>query len=412
MLQQGRAGRLRRRQPGDRFRRPGLRRDLREPGARRRPRERRRSSGPTRTPSASFRSSPRRRPTGSSSSSAAGTRPCTRWTPRTGKAAVWTYAAGAQGRLLAGDRRQARLRRRGKRRGRGPRSRIGGPVLWKFDTGSSIIASPSVAGGGLLIGTADGTAVLLRRPPPGERSERNEQERSRPPAGDPQHTEVGSVFVSNYPPYSFWDMEQVPTCARGAGRPVGPIHAARPVPAHSVLPQALQVLLLQGLHREEQPGGRTLPRRRWPARSSCTPHAGGPRAAAEFVYVGGGTPSFISAKHLRELVARLQDAICRGTACEEVTFECEPGTLTRPKLEAIREVGVTRLSLGVENFDDRILEENGRAHLSKEIYRVEPWIRAGLRPAQHRSDRRHGRRDAGRPGKTTVQKTSRWIPTA
>jgi oxygen-independent coproporphyrinogen-3 oxidase len=49
--------------------------------------------------------------------------------------------------------------------------------------------------------------------------------------------------------------------------------------------------------------------------------------------------------------------------------------LTRAKLEAIREVGVTRLSLGVENFDDRILEENGRAHLSEEIYRVVPWIR-------------------------------------
>jgi oxygen-independent coproporphyrinogen-3 oxidase len=95
----------------------------------------------------------------------------------------------------------------------------------------------------------------------------------------------------------------------------------------------------------------------------------------KFVYVGGGTPSFISAKHLRELVSRLKDAVA-WDAAEEITFECEPGTLTQPKLETIREVGVTRLSLGVENFNDRILEENGRAHLSKEIYRVAPWIRA------------------------------------
>ena len=36
----------------------------------------------------------------------------------------------------------------------------------------------------------------------------------------------------------------------------------------------------------------------------------------------------------------------------------------------LRELGVTRLSLGVENFDDRILELNGRAHRSPEIYRV------------------------------------------
>ena len=38
--------------------------------------------------------------------------------------------------------------------------------------------------------------------------------------------------------------------------------------------------------------------------------------------------------------------------------------------------GVTRLSLGVENFNDDILQENGRAHLSEEIYRTLPWIEA------------------------------------
>jgi oxygen-independent coproporphyrinogen-3 oxidase len=54
---------------------------------------------------------------------------------------------------------------------------------------------------------------------------------------------------------------------------------------------------------------------------------------------------------------------------EEITFECEPGTLTEAKLAAIRRLGVTRLSLGVENFDDRILELNGRAHRSPEIGR-------------------------------------------
>ena len=55
---------------------------------------------------------------------------------------------------------------------------------------------------------------------------------------------------------------------------------------------------------------------------------------------------------------------------EEVTFECEPGTLTDHKLRAIRDLGVTRLSLGVENFSDHILEINGRAHRSKEIWRA------------------------------------------
>jgi oxygen-independent coproporphyrinogen-3 oxidase len=60
---------------------------------------------------------------------------------------------------------------------------------------------------------------------------------------------------------------------------------------------------------------------------------------------------------------------------EEVTFEAEPGTLTDHKLQAIRDLGVTRLSLGIEHFDDHILEINGRAHRSKEIARAYAFAR-------------------------------------
>jgi coproporphyrinogen III oxidase-like Fe-S oxidoreductase len=60
---------------------------------------------------------------------------------------------------------------------------------------------------------------------------------------------------------------------------------------------------------------------------------------------------------------------------EEVTFECEPGTLKKSKLETLKEIGVTRLSLGIEHFDDAILEANGRAHLSPEIYQAYEWAR-------------------------------------
>jgi oxygen-independent coproporphyrinogen-3 oxidase len=85
-----------------------------------------------------------------------------------------------------------------------------------------------------------------------------------------------------------------------------------------------------------------------------------------FVYFGGGTPSFLSTQQLQSLVSRLT-AVTPWTGAEEITFECEPGTLTESKLAAIRRMGVTRLSLGVENFDDHILEINGRAHRSPEI---------------------------------------------
>jgi oxygen-independent coproporphyrinogen-3 oxidase len=94
-----------------------------------------------------------------------------------------------------------------------------------------------------------------------------------------------------------------------------------------------------------------------------------------FIYFGGGTPSFLSTQQLDRLVKRLTAASSWDRA-EEITFECEPGTLTESKLASIRRIGATRLSLGVENFDDHILEINGRAHRSPEIAQAFRYARA------------------------------------
>ena len=50
----------------------------------------------------------------------------------------------------------------------------------------------------------------------------------------------------------------------------------------------------------------------------------------KFVYFGGGTPSYLSAQQLTELTDRMKDILPWDEA-EEVTFECEPGTLTEKK---------------------------------------------------------------------------------
>ena len=89
----------------------------------------------------------------------------------------------------------------------------------------------------------------------------------------------------------------------------------------------------------------------------------------------GGTPSFLSVRQLEGLVNRLS-GVKSWSSAEEITFECEPGTLTEPKLSAIRRLGVTRLSLGIENFDDRILEINGRAPRSSEVFRAYNFARS------------------------------------
>jgi oxygen-independent coproporphyrinogen-3 oxidase len=192
--------------------------------------------------------------------------------------------------------------------------------------------------------------------------------------GDPRDTEVGSVFVSNYPPYSFWSTEQLGEVRRALTQPPAP---DTPLGLYLHIPFCRKRCKFCYFKVYTEKNSEEVSRYLSALGHELEYYAGMQAVAGrplKFVYVGGGTPSFISSKHLGELVPRLQDAIS-WDGVEEVTFECEPGTLTRKKLESIRKAGVTRLSLGVENFHDRILEENGRAHLSKEIYRVAPWIR-------------------------------------
>ena len=93
-----------------------------------------------------------------------------------------------------------------------------------------------------------------------------------------------------------------PRCRRAARAR----HAARPLPAHPVLPEALPLLLFPGLHRQERRGGQQLPRparaRVGALRASCRAIAG---RKLDFVYFGGGTPSFLSTTQLGGLVKRL-----------------------------------------------------------------------------------------------------------
>ena len=187
-------------------------------------------------------------------------------------------------------------------------------------------------------------------------------------------TEVGSYFISNYPPFSQWTGDQLDEVVNAMQQPP----AAVPLGLYVHIPfcrkrckfcyfrvytdkNAGQIETYLAALSREMAMGSPLP---------CM----GDRPF-RFVYVGGGTPSYLSAKQLTALVDRLWANINWDQA-EEVTFECEPGTLSEPKVHTLRELGVTRLSLGVENFSDAVLEENGRAHLSQEVYRAWEWIKA------------------------------------
>ena len=187
-------------------------------------------------------------------------------------------------------------------------------------------------------------------------------------------TEVGSYFVANYPPFSVWTAEAVAEGHRVLNSPAAdaPLGLYLHIPFCRKRCHFCYFRVYTDRNAREVEQYLDLLAREWDLYQQTRALGGRP---LNFVYFGGGTPSFLSTKQLDALVTRLTSASPWDTA-EEITFECEPGTLTEPKLDAIRRIGVTRLSLGVENFDDRILELNGRAHRSPEIARTFRYARA------------------------------------
>ncbi|MGE0606477.1 MAG: coproporphyrinogen-III oxidase family protein [Pirellulales bacterium] len=187
-------------------------------------------------------------------------------------------------------------------------------------------------------------------------------------------TEVGNYFISNYPPFSQWTTEGLDEVRAALAAPPAKV----PLGLYLHIPFCrkrckfcyFRVYTDKNAHDVETYVSALS---REIELVSQLPVMGG--RPFRFVYFGGGTPSFLSAKQLTSLVDRLRANINWDLA-EEVTFECEPGTLSEPKVHTLRDLGVTRLSLGVENFSDTILEENGRAHLSGEVYKSWDWIQA------------------------------------
>jgi oxygen-independent coproporphyrinogen-3 oxidase len=193
-------------------------------------------------------------------------------------------------------------------------------------------------------------------------------------ATEQPRTEVGNYFVSNYPPFSQWRPEFVSDALAALNQPPRVDH---PLGLYIHIPfcrkrchfcyfkvytdkNASEIeVYLDALIKENEIYSRM------PAFQG---------RKLRFAYFGGGTPSYVSEKQLHYLVDGLNRHVSWANA-EEVTFECEPGTIQKPKLQTLKDIGVTRLSLGIEHFDDEILAANGRAHLSPEIYRAYQWAR-------------------------------------
>lgn len=85
------------------------------------------------------------------------------------------------------------------------------------------------------------------------------------------------------------------------------------------------------------------------------------RGSFETVYFGGGTPSLLSATHLATLCDGLRESLALD-AVREWTLEANPATFDLGKARRMRELGVDRISLGVQSFQPETLEVLGRDH--------------------------------------------------
>jgi putative oxygen-independent coproporphyrinogen III oxidase len=79
------------------------------------------------------------------------------------------------------------------------------------------------------------------------------------------------------------------------------------------------------------------------------------------VFIGGGTPSLFSPEGIDRLLAAVRARLPLEPGCE-ITLEANPGTFERERFKAFRAAGVTRLSIGVQSFDDGMLQKLGRVH--------------------------------------------------
>jgi len=189
-----------------------------------------------------------------------------------------------------------------------------------------------------------------------------------------EKTGLGNYFIANYPPFSFWNASYLPEAKAALERAPNP---ETPLGLYLHIPfcrkrckfcyfrvytdkNAKDVsVYLNAITKEVE-------------MLAKLPCVGGRHL--DFIYFGGGTPSYLSSDQLRGLMTKLKE-IMPWDKAREVAFECEPGTLQKHKLETLKECGVTRISLGVENFKPEILQYNGRAHLEDEVHRAYGWAR-------------------------------------
>ncbi len=99
------------------------------------------------------------------------------------------------------------------------------------------------------------------------------------------------------------------------------------------------------------------------------------RRAADTVFWGGGTPGLLAPDDLRALGRSVRE-VCGPAGPAEWSVELAPASVTEARLAALREIGVTRISMGVQSFSPSLLDALGRQHTREQVLRAYERVRA------------------------------------
>ena len=186
---------------------------------------------------------------------------------------------------------------------------------------------------------------------------------------------AGNYFVAAYPPFSVWDRSQRPALQKALQEPA---RSSTPLGCYVHLPFCQKkcdyCYYLSYIRQKQEVVDRYV--------ASVTRemelYAGHPAVSdrqASFVYFGGGTPSTLTPAQIETLGTDLRTALPWDENCE-VTFECAPRSVRSQLIKSLRKFGVSRLSMGVQSFDDDLLRLNGRVHLANDVSRAYQQLRS------------------------------------
>jgi oxygen-independent coproporphyrinogen-3 oxidase len=208
----------------------------------------------------------------------------------------------------------------------------------------------------------------------------------------PIDTAAGNYFVSNYPPYSCWKADYIPHFLQALSRTAKP----GPLGLYVHLPFCRQRCHYCYFRVYPRRGAQDVDLYIDSVLKELSMYSHYPaiqNRAFSSVYFGGGSPSYLSVEQIRRLLGGLQE-LSAWDAVEECTFESEPGTVGVEKFLALKKLGVTRVSIGVQSLNDEVLRRNGRD------LRAEDCVRAYHQAREAGFDEINIDLIAGLPGET------------